>query len=151
MAPSTLCNGLTVPIVAFEQIYSFDVDTLVGSIPRPEKVEADQFNAMAEEVFSRVIQIADNAGAMDEHRAVNYLAMRYPALYASVADAHARNCSLSAVEVRPSRLSGTRQIVEAIFSFKHRVNDVVEKFFTRVDVTEQFPFLVTKLSPYFDH
>jgi hypothetical protein len=25
---------------------------------------------------------------------------------------------------------------------------VVEKFFTRVDVTEEFPFLVTKISPY---
>ena len=24
------------------------------------------------------------------------------------------------------------------------------EFFTRVDVTEEFPFLVTKLSPYFD-
>ena len=27
--------------------------------------------------------------------------------------------------------------------------DVVEKYFTRVDVTEEFPFLVTKLSPYY--
>jgi hypothetical protein len=28
--------------------------------------------------------------------------------------------------------------------------DVVEKYFVRVDVTEEFPFLVTKLSPYYD-
>ena len=27
---------------------------------------------------------------------------------------------------------------------------VVERSFARVDVTEEFPFLVTKLSPYFD-
>jgi len=27
---------------------------------------------------------------------------------------------------------------------------VVEKFFTRVDVTEEFPFLVTKMSGYYD-
>jgi hypothetical protein len=87
---------------------------------------------------------------MDEHRALNYLAMRYPAVYATIADAHSRNSSLSAVEVRPSALSGTRRIVEVVFSFTHRTNDVVEKFFTRVDVTEQFPFLVTKMSPYFD-
>jgi hypothetical protein len=26
----------------------------------------------------------------------------------------------------------------------------VEKLFTRVDVTEKFPFLVTKMSPYYD-
>ena len=25
-----------------------------------------------------------------------------------------------------------------------------EKFFVRVDVTEEFPFLVTRLSPYYD-
>ena len=27
---------------------------------------------------------------------------------------------------------------------------LLEKFFVRVDVTEEFPFLHTKLSPYFD-
>jgi hypothetical protein len=150
IAPPTLCNGLTVPIVGFDQLYSFDIDSLVGSIPRPEKVPADQFKTMAEEVFNRVTQISDNAGATDEHRALNYLAVRYPALYAAVADAQARNAGLSAVEVRPSPLSATRRIVDVVFSFTNRSTDVVEKVFTRVDVTEQFPFLVTKLSPYYD-
>jgi hypothetical protein len=28
--------------------------------------------------------------------------------------------------------------------------DYMEKHFVRVDVTDEFPFLVTKLSPYFD-
>jgi hypothetical protein len=28
------------------------------------------------------MQLTDNAGATDEHRALNYLAMRYPAIYA---------------------------------------------------------------------
>ena len=150
IAPPTLCNGLMVPIVAFDQIYSFDVDALIASIPRPEKVEAERFKAVAEEVFNRVIQIADNAGATDEHRALNYLAMRYPAVYAGVADAHARNASLSAVYVQPSALSGTRRIVEVIFAFTNRNTDVVEKYSVRVDVTEEFPFLVSKMSPYFD-
>jgi hypothetical protein len=150
IAPPTLCNGLSVPIVAFDQIYSFDVDALLGSIPRPEKIEAGRFKAVTEEVFGRITQMTDNAGDIDEHRALNYLAVRYPALYGAVADAHEGNASLSGVEVRSSTLSGTRRIVEVVFSFTHRVTEVVEKFFTRVDVTEQFPFLVTKLSPYFD-
>jgi hypothetical protein len=47
-------------------------------------------------------------------------------------------------------LSGTRKIVDVIFSYTNRTTDVVEKFFVRVDVTEEFPFLVTKLSPYYD-
>jgi PatG C-terminal len=58
---------------------------------------------------------------------------------------------LSAVDVRPSPLSGTRRIMDVIFSFTNRQTDVIEKFFTRVDVTEEFPFLVTKMSPYYDH
>jgi hypothetical protein len=41
-------------------------------------------------------------------------------------------------------------VVEVVFSFTNRNTDVVEKQFVRVDVTEEFPFLVTKLSPYFD-
>jgi hypothetical protein len=150
IAPPELCNGLMVPIVGFSQIYSFDVDSLVKSIPRPEKVAAKSFEAVAEEIFDRIMQMTDNAGAMDEHRACNYLAMRDRAIYATAADAFGRNCSLTAIEVRPSPLSGVRKIVEVIFCFTNRQTDVIEKFFTRVDVTEEFPFLVTKMSPYYD-
>jgi hypothetical protein len=45
------------------------------------------------------------------------------------------------VEVRPSRLSGVRRIVDVILSFTNRQT---------VDVTEELPFLVTKMSPYYD-
>ncbi len=150
LAPPTFCNGLTVPIVAFDQIYSFDTNSLFASILRPKEAKADQFKAAAKEVFGSVIRMTDNAGAMDEHRALNYLAVRYPALYTTVADAHAGNASLSAVEVQSSRLSGTRRIMEVIFSFAHRTTGVVEKHSVLVDVTEQFPFLVPRMSRYFD-
>jgi hypothetical protein len=150
IAPPTLCNGLMVPIVAFDQIYSFDVEALIDSIPRPEQVEAERFKAAAEELFNRVIQIADNAGATEADRALDYLVVRSPAVYATVAEAHVRNASLTAVDVRPSALSGTRRVMDVIFSFTNRDTDVTEKFLTRVDVTEEFPFLVTKMSPYIE-
>ena len=149
IAPPTLCNGLMVPIVVFDQVYSFDVDSLLGAIPRPEKVAAASFKAMAEEVFSRVTQIADNAGATDMHRALNYLVVRYPAIYARAAEQFGRDFSLTGVDVRPSPLSGVRRIVDVIFSYTHRTTDFTERSFVRVDVSEEFPFLVTKLSPYF--
>ena len=98
----------------------------------------------------RFMQMADNAGAMDDYRALNYLAVRYPAIYAQSAERHGQNFTLTAVDVRPSRLSGTRSIVDVIFSYTHRQTDVTEKYFVRVDVTEEFPFLVTRLSPYYD-
>jgi hypothetical protein len=150
MAPPEMCNGLMIPIVVFDQIYSFDRDTLIKAIPRPEKVTAKEFEPAAEELFDRIMQMADNAGATDDHRALNYLAVRYPALYAHASDAFGRNFSLTAIEERPSRLSGSRNIVDIIFSYTNRTTDVTEKFFVRVDVTEEFPFLVTKLSPYYD-
>ena len=142
-----------VPIVAFDQLYSFDRDELLAAIPRPEKLSKDQeeqFQATAGELFDRIMQMADNAGATDEHRALNYLAVRYPAIYARSAEAHGGESALTAVDVRPSRLSNSRKIVDVIFSYTHRRTDVTDKYFTRVDVTEEFPFLVTKLTPYYD-
>jgi len=150
IAPPEMCNGLMAPIVIFDQIYSFDRDALIKAIPRPEKTSAKEFGPAAEELFDRIMLAADNAGSTDDHRALNYLAVRYPAIYTTAADAFGRNSSLTAVDVQRSPLSSTRNVVDVIFSFTNRATDVVEKFFTRVDVTEEFPFLVTKMSPYFD-
>jgi len=150
IAPTEMCNGLMVPVVMFDQIYSFDRDSLITSIPRPEGIAEEKFKPAAEELFDRIMLMTDNAGATDEHRALNYLAVRYPAIYATAAGAFGRNESLTAVQARHSTLSGTRNIVEVIFSYTNRATDVTEKFFVRVDVTEEFPFLVTKLSPYYD-
>ncbi len=150
IAPPTMCNGLMVPIVIFDQIYSFDRDALIKAIPKPEKIAAAQFGTAAEELFNRIMQMTDNAGATDEHRALNYLAMRYPAIYAKAAEEFGRDCSMTGVEVRPSALSSTRNIVDVIFAYTNRNTDFTEKFFVRCDVTEEFPFLVTKMSPYYD-
>ena len=150
IAPPQMCNGLMIPLVAFDQIYSFDRDTLIKSIPKPEKTSAKEFAPVAEELFDRITQMTDNAGATDEHRALNYCAVRYQAIYAKAAEYYAANSSLTAVDVQPSSLSSTRNMVEVIFSYTNRNTDVVDKCFVRVDVTDEFPFLVTKLSPYYD-
>lgn len=153
IAPPDLCNGVAVPIVMFDKLYSFTRKTLVDSIPLPDSVTDDQsahFRDVAGGVFDRIVNLADNAGGIDEHRALNYLVGRYPRIYAAVAEASERRASLSGIEVRPSPLSGVRAVVDVIFSFTDRETDVVDKQFTRVDVTEEYPFLVTKLGPYFE-
>jgi hypothetical protein len=150
IAPPTMCNGLMVPIVAFDQIYSFDRGTLIKAIPKPEKIAENQFGAAAAEVFDRILQLTDNAGATDDHRALNYLAMRYPGIYAKAAEEFARDFSLTGVYALPSPLSGTRKILDVVFSYTNRGTDFTEKFFVRVDVTDEFPFLATKMSPYYD-
>jgi hypothetical protein len=151
VAPPELCNGLMIPIVMFDQIYTFSRDALIDAIPRPERISAEAFAPAARELFERIMQMTDNAGATDAHRALNYLAVRYPNIYARAAEAHAGEFALTGVEVRPSALSGTRNIVEVIFAFTHRNTCFAEKSFVRVDVSEEFPFLVTRLAPYHDH
>jgi hypothetical protein len=150
IAPPGMCNGLMVPIIGFDQVYSFDIDSLIGSIPRPVEMAEEQFQPAAEELFMRIMQLADNAGATDEHWALNYLVMRYPAIYHQATELFGRNFSLTTVEARPSRLSGARNIVDVIFFYTNRQTNVTEKYFVRADVTEEFPFLVTPLSPYYD-
>ena len=149
IAPPDFCNGLMIPIVVFDQIYSFDVKTLTKSIPKPPKPDPEKFVLRSEDLFNRIVQLADNVGSTDEHRALNYLSVRYDGIYKTASELNEQEFSLSAVEVRPSRLSGTRKIVDVIFSFRNRRTDISEMHFVRVDVTEEFPFLVSKMSPYY--
>ena len=50
--------------------------------------------------------------------------------------------------MRLSRVAETPRscpcIVDVIFAYTNRNTDVTKKFFVRCDLTEQFPFLVTK-------
>jgi hypothetical protein len=148
-SPET-CNGLVVPIVAFEQIYSFDVDTLMKSLPKPKKSPGEHYTTSSEEVLYRIMQMADNVGATDEHRCLNYLAVRYPAYYEKTAEMHGKECYLAEIEVRQSRLAGVDKIMDCIFTYTNRKTDVDEKWFCRVGLSGLFPYLVTKLSPYYD-
>jgi hypothetical protein len=43
IAPPEMCNGLLVPIVVFDQIYSFDRAELIRAIPRPEETAVEEF------------------------------------------------------------------------------------------------------------
>jgi PatG C-terminal len=147
IAPPSMCNGLQLPMVSFAQIYSFDVDSFVESVPTPKGVEEKTHAATTEQMLDKVMQLTANAGSSAGERALNYVALRYPAVYHKVAEMAASNHSWT-VDMHPSRLSGARALVDVIFSFRDRQTDVVEKYFACVDVTELFPYLKTKLSPY---
>jgi PatG C-terminal len=150
IAPPELCNGLMLPVVFVDQVYSFDVDSLINSIPRPTGVSQKDFAPMAEEVFGAIMQLADNAGNTDEHRALNYLAVRYDGIYSLAASRTAEAFSLSGVDVRSSRLGGGRKVMDVIFSYRDRTTDVLRRDFVRVDVTEEFPFLISRLAPFYE-
>jgi PatG C-terminal len=149
IASPSMCNGLQVPLVIFDQIYAFDRKSLLESIRKPHDA-ADKFGPAAAEMLDRILQQSDNAGATDADRAMNYLAVRYDRIYSLAAEQFRNNASLAGIDCLPSPLSGVRTIVDVVFSFRDRTTDVASKHFARVDVTECFPFLVTPLSPYYD-
>ena len=154
IAPPEMCNGLMVPIVAFDQMYSFSVDDIIEEVKkkvkRPETMSEKELEDVIWKLLKRIIKMADNAGATDDHRALNYLAVRYSAIYKKAVELSAKDYFLTQLEVLPSRLSGVRKIVDVVFSYSQSETDFIEKYFVRVDVTEEFPFLVTKMSPYYD-
>jgi hypothetical protein len=153
LAPPSMCNGLTVPLVAFSQIYSFDRASFFEAVPIPDRKDAEQFRNAVRSTFNSFLRVADNAGATDEHRALNYLATRYPAVYERASAQLDRNFYLTAVETTGSRLSGVRRLVNVILVFTHRQTQEVERYSVRVDVTEEFPFLASPLmlAPYMEH
>jgi len=150
LAPPTYCNGLVLPLVAFDQVWSFDRDSLIGELTPPPSVPEPQFREHASAVLEYILQIADNAGATDEHRALNYLAVRYDGVYRLAAEqSYTRDAFLSQVLVRRDPLSTTSGVVRVIFGFVSRETDVTEWFSLKVEVGGEWPFLVTRLSPYF--
>ena len=151
LAPPDMCNGLILPLVFFDQMYSFDRESLLKSIPKPDRSDSKQFANTAAEVLDRILASTDNAGASDKDRALNYMALRDPGIYALTADCFARDLALTGIEVRPWQLSVARRIVEAVFTFTHRKNGFKEKYSSRVDVNDEFPFLSSKTAPYYEH
>ena len=127
IAPPEYCNGLMIPIVAFEQIYSFSRNALIEAIPRPEGTAAEDFGPAARELFDPDHADDRQCRRTDEHRALNYLAVRYPAIYARAAESFAKDSRCQRVEVRASPFSGTRKIVDCIFSYTNRNTDYPEE------------------------
>ncbi|MCC7167305.1 MAG: S8 family serine peptidase [Rhodospirillales bacterium] len=150
LIPPGSCGNLTAPMLAVDQIYSFDVASMVDAIPKPDKMAKAEFAAAARQLFDRVQQLRDNVGISDDHRAVNYLITRAPRVYALVADQFAQDAQLADVQVLPSRIAGARNLVNVVFTFRSRKTGVEEKFRIRVDASETFPFVATPLGAYFD-
>ncbi len=152
MAPPGMCGGLGLPILLFDQLYYFDKPALIGSIVKSLKAKTKGADESARQLFDRIQQMTDNHGATDEHRALNYLAVRAPRIYDCANEMSTDGFWLTAIDVVPSRLSGSRgrKLLDAIFTYSNPTNRVARKWFWRVDVTGEFPFIVTGQQEYFD-
>jgi PatG C-terminal len=149
IAPIEMC-GFALSLVMVDKFYSFARKELIEKIPKPENVDADSFKGSSGELFNRIQQLADNVGATDSHRALNYIAVRYPQIYVHTNRMHAENCSLTNVEVIPSRLTHVSKLVDVLFTYVHRSTQERRKFYLRVDASGRYPYLHSPLTQYFD-
>lgn len=150
-APPDTCGGLSVDLVFVDQIYSFNRDILLDEIKKPPKANAQEFANSSREVFDLIQQMGDNQGNQDRHRAGNYLAVRSKDIYVKAHSLYEEGYRAQQIVGVPSRLSGTRgrRIIDVIFDFEHGTR-ATRKFFVRVDVTGEYPFIVTPAQDYFE-
>jgi len=155
MAPPEMCNGLQLPMLLCNQIYSFTWDEFVGAVTAKTGVAADDAGSM----FYALLQMADNAGETDEHRALNYVTLRYPDIYLMAANMLGHGAgpfvvpnglfTLQDIVAKKAPVQGARTIVDIIFHYVERRTQDSLYWYCEVDTTGQFPFLVRPLSRYY--
>ena len=144
------CNGVRLPTISIAQVYSFDMDSFVKHLSKPKDTSDQTFAAAVEEVLQKASQLAGNMGFQEDHRALNYLVTRDPSLYSEVVSQYSRNSSFVRFKVNASPLSGTRRIMDVVLEFRNRETDVFDRRFVSIDVSDVFPFKLSKWAPFVD-
>jgi hypothetical protein len=177
LAPPSVCNGVQLPIVTCDQVFSFtrtafinSIVAAVGSQSRagngstasaeasgqtgagtPAVTGTDAATNAATNAFRVMTLLADNTGQTDEHRAINYLTFKSSMLYATEIEMEAAGFTLNSVAAQPDPLSGTRAIQDVILLYANTSTTQTQRYFTRVDVTGEYPFLINDIARFYDH
>jgi hypothetical protein len=159
-APSSCSTGnapadqKNLPTVWFNQIYHFNLDGFFQNLcahlsPDESRGQAQPVLEICRDLFERIIYTANNAGHQSQFRALNYLAVRYPAIYGETSKIiRQQNLKLIGLEVHHSQLNFGRKVENVIFAFKDGQTQNRELYAVSVDVTGEFPFLVKPFSRY---
>jgi hypothetical protein len=155
MATPEMCNGLQLPMLVCNQIYSFTWDEFVNAVTAKTGANAADVGSM----FYALLQMADNAGETNEHRALNYVTLRYSDIYVMAANMLGHGSgpflipngifTLQDIIARKAPVQGARMIVDIIFHYVERRTQASIYWYCEVDTTGQFPFLVRPLSRYY--
>lgn len=140
-------GGLDVPMALIDHLFPFEHRDLMKSM-HLGPASKETFNPAVEDLFQKMMQMANNTGTTDKHRALSYLIACCPAIYAKAAEELERSFLLTSVDAISSRLSDNRNVVSVMFAFTNAEAGIVKKYLAEVDVTEEFPFIVTEISPY---
>lgn len=122
--------------------------TLAAGLTQPQQEYVSQ---AARNAFGVLTLLSDNTGQTDEHRAINYLTFKSLALYTQEIEMELSGFTLNSVTAQPDPLAGTRHIQDVILLYASTSTTQVQRYFTRIDVSGQFPFMVNDLAIYYDH
>jgi hypothetical protein len=149
------CISSGLPAVQPDQLLVFTRDAFLGALPGPnadtplEGQDLETWKRTAAGLFDHLTQRTENRGLSDQHRAMNYLALRYPQIYHLAFNEQAGGASLIGVDARPAQ-AADRRVVEIRFVFRDVRTHVVQRYICRVDVTDLFPFLTSSLTLTYD-
>ena len=163
IAPPSFCNGLELPIVQINNTYSFVVKQFIDQLwsgyldqqqnsrSQSSALSETDFKSAANNLFVRMMQLADNVGNLDEHRAINYLALRSQQIYIQTAELSQDSKRLLKITVKPSPLTdnSSRSVMEVIFTYA-TPSDSRDIYYIVVDVSGIYPFLVKNWQPYYE-
>lgn len=144
------------PGVTVNRTYQFTLTELAQSVVaalQAQGVSPLPTTAQITALFDDLLQLADNTGDADEHRALNYVSVNYPEIYVTPnpgGSCASAAVTFSGVETRRSPLGAGRAIIDVILRYTNQSTGLVTRNYTSVDVTGQFPFLVTPLQPYYE-
>ena len=145
-------NGPTLPSVICNQVYFFTMEKLHDDIKK--SVSA---GTLAIQDVIKQLEFEPNLGNTPTDRAKNYLAFRYPTIYKQTdtlktqknnIDSKVDSYSLVDIKTKNNKRGDDRILIDV--SFQYQSNNQKEKIFFHcdVDVSEQYPFISTKLSQF---
>jgi hypothetical protein len=157
-AADSPCAASGLPAVRADQVLAFTPGEFAAAMPEdasngndaaPPATGSAGLPAVVREVFTRLTRGAGNRGFADEHRARNYVALRYPPIYHAVRQALRDGKVLVGIDAQHSH-AADRRLVSVRLTVRHPRTDITERYQCLADVTEVFPFLVTGLQPVYD-
>jgi hypothetical protein len=165
-APPEMCNGLVVPTIICDQ--SFDITdqeyiaAIIQKLQQGSPINPPVANPdpkVVAFIFSTVLRMADNTGDTNNFRATNFLAVRYLQVYVLAYNMLTNNFTpkfpdasgylLNSVSVKPSPVQGNQVMVDVVFGFLGLSTNTLIRWYCRVNVSGEFPFLVLPMTLYY--
>ncbi len=145
-APPDMCNGQQIPIVAFSELFSFQLDEFTGAIHRPDSIPEERFKAAVDEVFHRVLPEASNATGPTLGLA--FALLHYEGFFRLVAEKFNENSSLTRIAVNQSPSNPDRADIR--LRFVERDTGFTETYSFAVNYAGPFDYLEELLHPSID-